>query len=138
MPINTHAIRGLVGELDQLVPRRDASVAVANEQPNGCSLLGNRTGYLRLGIELLKAGLAEAPSPAGAAGLVDVELAYLLDPRSPATLGPLRRRPEDFQAEDAEQAKFETTFRSLFLIVMVFLGIAAAIGMVGVAIWFTS
>jgi hypothetical protein len=138
VPINTHAIRVLVGQLDELVPREDASVAVTSDAPNACSLLGNRTGYLRLGIELMKTGLADAPPTAAGGNSVESGLAYLLDSQSPAALGPLLRRPEDSRAEDDRQAKFQATFRKLFLIAAALLGVVAAIGIVGVAIWVTS
>jgi hypothetical protein len=134
MSLNTHAVRGLVDELDQLVPREGTSVAVKIDRPDTCELLANRAGYLRLGIELMQAGLAEAPVDGHA---VDADLGYLFDQQSPALLGPLLRRTDD-PGDDEAQAAFQKKFRGAFMLLMGLFAILAAIGMVGVAVWFTS
>ena len=54
-------LRDLVDRLDRIVPKEGAYLALPADA-DGRTTSGNRTGYLRLGIELLRAAL----SPVGA------------------------------------------------------------------------
>ena len=70
-------IQALVRQLDEAVPR-DGHVEVLAEpdEPDSTLIRANRRGYLRLGIELLKA--AYAPSgPSRGRDLVHVDLEYI-------------------------------------------------------------
>ena len=136
MSLSIQAIRGFVDELDQLVARKGASVAVNTDRPEVCELIANRAGYLRLGIELMKAGLAEPRAPAGDAYRVDVDPGYLFNAQS-RRIGPLLRRIDDSDADQAQEA-FQKGFRGAFILLMGVAAILVAIGFVGVAIWLTS
>jgi hypothetical protein len=70
-------IRGLTGHLDRVVPR-DGAHLLMKSPPGGTRVVGNRLGYLRLGIELLKAALDPVQGSAEAAPRIDVNAGYLL------------------------------------------------------------
>ena len=70
-------IQALVEELDRLVPRTEAVVLLT--QYGGCDesqITATETGYLRLGIEVLKP--AVAPPLADSSGQLDVDWEYLV------------------------------------------------------------
>jgi hypothetical protein len=77
-------VRRLVEELDRKVPRWGAQVRLDNYGggPVECGFVGTRTGYLRYGVEMLKAGLEEPEEGPGPAFKVEPELAYLLSPET--------------------------------------------------------
>jgi hypothetical protein len=80
-------LRGLVEQLDQLVPREGAHVGLP-VGPGGGITIGNRAGYLRLGIELLVAALRPLPGSEETPPRVAPDVRYLLPPdsRSPFEL----------------------------------------------------
>ena len=52
-------VRALAAQLDELVPREGAMVRIRDDLDEGMTIVrGNRQGYLRLGIEFLKAAFA--------------------------------------------------------------------------------
>jgi hypothetical protein len=68
-------VRPLVEELDARIDKTDAAIMIRHFRPyDSYELLGNRLGLLRLGVELLKAGLNLPPT--GKRPLIE-ELAYL-------------------------------------------------------------
>lgn len=70
-------IRGLVERLDRLVPKPGAHLMTSAE-PSSLTIVGNRLGYLRLGIELLKAALQPAHGPSDDPPRVVPTIGYLL------------------------------------------------------------
>jgi hypothetical protein len=74
-------LREMVERLDRLVSRDGAHLTMAVE---GRTTLGSRAGYLRLGIEFLRAGLEPRPATEDAPARVEPELGYLLTPDSAA------------------------------------------------------
>jgi hypothetical protein len=70
-------IRELTGHLDRVVPK-DGAHLLTTTPPDRPRVVGNRLGYLRLGIELLKAALDPVQGPAEAAPRIDVNAGYLL------------------------------------------------------------
>lgn len=71
-------LRALVAQLDFLVPRAGAAIVEdcgLYDSEFDPAFTGNRLGYLRLGIELLK--LADAPPAPGHPDRVVVDLTYL-------------------------------------------------------------
>jgi hypothetical protein len=68
-------IRSLIKQLDEAIPR-EGQVEVFSDEPEYPCVRANRIGYLRLGVEFLKA--AEAPTTRSAGrDLVDMDLGYL-------------------------------------------------------------
>jgi hypothetical protein len=78
-------VREMVWELDAIVPRDGAQVRMVQYGggPDESRMVGTRRGYLRLGIELIKAALAK-PVQAGGQGddRLGVDLDYLTVPGS--------------------------------------------------------
>jgi hypothetical protein len=78
---NDDNIRRLVRELDAEVSREGAFVHLTQYGggPDESSIIANQAGYLRLGVELMKAGLAPPDTDAPA---VKLDLEGLLTPHS--------------------------------------------------------
>ena len=70
-------LRALVARLDRLVPRDGAHVMVSTPDDPHTSV-GNRVGFLRLGIEMLLGALDPIEAPEGGPPLVTPRLDYLL------------------------------------------------------------
>ena len=80
--METDELRTIVNRLDQTLSRENAKVTI---QKYGGDLdeafvVGTPNGYLRLGVEFLKAGLAPHTSPETPA--IDVDVEYLIDEES--------------------------------------------------------
>lgn len=76
-------IQELAHELDALVPRTDA-IVLMNQYRGGCDesqITATETGYLRMGIELLKASVVP-PLANGTSVQLDVDWEYLIAERS--------------------------------------------------------
>ncbi len=69
-------IRELVGQLDRLVPR-DGAHLIISAASDGRNPVGNRLGYLRLGIELLRATLDPVQGPGDAPPRIALDIGYL-------------------------------------------------------------
>jgi hypothetical protein len=75
-------LRELVARIDRLVPKEDAHVTIPGE--GEASTIGNRRGYLRLGVELLAAALDPRPGSAEGPPRIEPRLDYLLSEGSRA------------------------------------------------------
>jgi hypothetical protein len=78
--MGTESLNEIIAELDNRVPKEGALIRVAGDdvyEEGEPILVGNRTGYLRLGIELLK--LADAPPTARNPDRVEADLTGILD-----------------------------------------------------------
>jgi hypothetical protein len=76
-------LRELVGRLDRLIPREGAHLALSGE-PGHRTSIGNRLGYLRLGIDLLAAALRPLPPTNQAPTRIEPDVDYLLSDSSDA------------------------------------------------------
>ena len=90
---NDDRVRRLVRELDAEVSREGAFVHLTQYGggPDESSIIANQAGYLRLGVELMKAGLAPADTDAPA---VKLDLEGLLTPHSDLHFDWCERRAE--------------------------------------------
>lgn len=81
--MDNERVLALIDDLDAHVPREGAIVRFEQYGggPDESKVVGNRAGYLRLGIEFLKGGLAPF-NPGKDADLIQVEIDYLLDAQS--------------------------------------------------------
>jgi hypothetical protein len=96
--MDTDELRTIVNRLDQNVSRENAKVTI---QKYGGDLdesfvVGTPNGYLRLGVEFLKAGLAPHASPEKPA--IDVDVEYLIHDDSDVQFDYFERR-EDLTVE---------------------------------------
>ena len=88
-------IQERIEELDRDIPKESAEVVIfCEEESQDCEVIGNRAGYLRLGVEMLKAAIA----PLGSGEMfTPVSVDYLLT--SPRGLGVKRfTRLDDVQS----------------------------------------
>ena len=67
----------LVTRLDGLVPKEGAYLTIPAD-PDGNTTVGNRLGYLRFGVEMLRAALRPVPSSDEAPPRILPDLDYLL------------------------------------------------------------
>lgn len=79
-------LRALVERLGELLPRDGAHLTVSGDGSRR-STIGNRRGYLRLGVELLRAALAPLPATDTSPAHVDPALDGLLSEGSAPPLG---------------------------------------------------
>lgn len=70
-------LRALVLRLDRLLPREGAHLTIPADT-HGHTTVGSRQGYLRLGVELLKAALDPLPGSDREPARIEPELGYLL------------------------------------------------------------
>lgn len=70
-------LRDLVGRLDRLIPRDGAHLTIPGN-PEGATTVGNRLGYLRLGVEFLTAALHPLASSDAAPARIVPDLDRLL------------------------------------------------------------
>ena len=89
--MNDSEIQQRVDELDAAVKKDDAKMLVYVEPDDGsCEFVGNRQGYLRAGIEMLRAAIV----PLGAnESITPIEVGYLFGERS-LTVRRLKRRED--------------------------------------------
>ncbi len=75
-------LRDLVDALDRSIPKQGASLRIPGDA-DGNTTIGNQQGYLRLGVELLKAGLhPQALGDSHDIPHIPADVAYLLAPGS--------------------------------------------------------
>src|SRR5512138_3891035 len=73
----------LAARIDRLVPVEGAHLTMP-ASPGGRTTIGSRLGYLRLGVELLRAALAPVPATESAPARIEPTLDYLLSKDSSA------------------------------------------------------
>ena len=126
----------MVADLDAAVPRAGARVYLSQYGggPDESKMVANQRGYLRLGIELLRAAFAP-PSPKSQEQ-IEVDLRYLLTEESTVGFDWFERR------EDLADAKLTERRPSRFIPSMLVLGLVAVLilAMIGfgtVIVWIT-
>ncbi len=81
MAHDRESLRKLINQLDESVPREGAQARLdIGAGPDESCFVANEAGYLRFGVELLKAGIAE-PDPASDKR-VAVDLEYIITDES--------------------------------------------------------
>ncbi|HSE33871.1 MAG TPA: hypothetical protein VLA93_20030 [Pyrinomonadaceae bacterium] len=75
----TDDLNSIVNRLDRDIPRDNAKITIQRYggDLSEAFVVGTPNGYLRLGVEFLKAGLAPHASPGNSA--IDVDVEYLID-----------------------------------------------------------
>lgn len=92
-------LRILVKRVDDVVPKEGACVSLCAQDWNVS--FGNQEGYVRLGLEILRAALDPLPDSEKAPLRVAPDLGYLLTPDSSSPLGLCEVR-DDIVAETRE------------------------------------
>jgi hypothetical protein len=74
-------LRELVDQLDRLIPKEGARLKIPADS-EGKTTIGTQRGYLRLGVELLRAGLNPTAPAEPEIPQLPLDIAYLLTPDS--------------------------------------------------------
>jgi hypothetical protein len=74
-------LRDLVDQLDRLIPTEGAKLMIPSD-PDGNTTLGTERGYLRLGIEILRATLARQPADDRGVSRIPLDISSLLTQES--------------------------------------------------------
>jgi len=88
--VDDDSIRQIIEALDAEVPKHGAQVLLHTYGggPDECYCVANKQGYLRLGIEMLRAGYSESDEDS----LIDVDIEYLRVPGSTVKFDWFERR----------------------------------------------
>jgi hypothetical protein len=125
-------LHSLVAELDAAVPKGHARVMINlyDSGPDECSMVANEAGYLRFGVEMLKAAFAP-PGLHDRADAIPVEVDYLFTEDSEVHLNWFERREPDAPPADTGWSlrDFAVLAFSLFLVAL------AAIGLITLFTW---
>ena len=122
-------IRRFISDLDAAVPREDARVllTVYGGGPDESKMVGTERGYLRLGIEIMKAGLApESPDANDPAGL-SPDIDSIVHPDSTVNFDWFERRDPGVPIA----SESDSSGRVFAVAIVTALGAVAALAVVG-------
>lgn len=131
--LDHNQIKQLTEELNQLVPKEEAAVQIEfDDTTGGYDLIANQSGFLRLGIELLKAAYTPCPSGLGKKAIVS-DIEYLLKPDPQKSIKEFFRQDELFTIQPVsptEQRSLSYTFWAMVVsyFILIFICILALIG----------
>jgi hypothetical protein len=133
---DTEQIKKMVAELDAAVPRDGARVHLSQYGggPDESKVVGNQRGYLRLGIEFLRA--AFAPPTTKSQEQIDADLRYLLTEDSTVGFDWFERR-EDLTTTTQAERKPSRFAPAIITLVLICGLILAIIGLGTVVVWMT-
>ena len=81
--INEDELHTLIGQMDERIGKEGAIVRLdVQYEDDGTVIVANHLGYLRLGVEFLKAAYVPLRMDAEGSDAIDVDLAYLFGQRS--------------------------------------------------------
>ncbi len=131
--MDVEAIQRMVDALDREVPREDAVMRLDTYcGPEEMQVVANRGGFLRLGIEMMKAAFAE---PSGEeSGLEGVDLAYLQTTPSDSRLVAVDRRT-DMNEVAAEPQRWAQLLAGLVFAGCALAAVLAVVGAVAIVRW---
>lgn len=124
--INEDELYTLIGQLDERIGKEGAIVRVEDDEYEGKTIvLANELGYLRLGVEFLKAAYTSAPDGSTDRDVVEVDLLYLFGQSSICYT--FRRRESEPMTPDLGVSSVEGTLGALAALVFVAFCILAAL-----------
>lgn len=98
--INEDELHTLIGDLDERIGKEGAIVRlVVQYEDDGTVILANQLGYLRLGVEFLKAAYLPLQADSENGDAIDVDLPYLFGQETICFR--FRRRENDLPAPEA-------------------------------------
>ena len=130
---NEAAAEELIAKLDTLVPREGAHVSLAQYGggPDESCVIANRRGYLRLGIEFLKAAFA----PHEKQHLVKADIRYLLTRDSDVSFDWFERR-EDLPLATPDDKRVNIVGTIVAFSVLAVILTCALVGLITIVRWF--
>lgn len=125
----------IIDRLDESVSKENAKVRLYQYGGDGEDgwIVATRNGYLRLGIELLKAGMA--PTTAEERGMIDVDIQYLIDDDSSVSFSTFEI-VEELSTDTNENTWGDSLFIYTVIAVLIAIPILAVIGLVAVVRYF--
>lgn len=122
-------IADIAKRLDAGVPKENAAVRLNQYGGDGedGSVIATRAGYLRLGIEFLKAGSTAPKADEG--DVIDVELQYLIDDDSTITFSTFDL-VEELETQKYEESWGGKIFICIIVTVLIAMPILAIIGLI--------
>jgi len=125
--MDSDELKNIINKLDKEVPKENAAVLIEQYGggPDESQIFANTNGYLRLGIEFLKAAIADIGSTETRENSIDVNLEYLEHPDSSIWFDYFERT-EDLviSREHKETLKERFIGGTIFIGVIVFIGFA--------------
>lgn len=126
-------ITRIVAELDDDLSKENARVSLI--QYGGDSdesfIVATQNGYLRLGVEFLKAGLAPYRNPNIQPNQIEVDLEYLITDDSDISFDYFERN-ETLTIKTYEKSWSDSVFISIVIAVLVLIPILAIVGLVAI------
>ena len=135
--LTNEEIEQQIEQLDSSLPKDEGKIFIEALGPRGCEVIGNRNGYLRLGIELLKT--AVVPLQPGAL-FTSTTIDYLIqEERSQRVLR--FSRTEDVEAAIPPLPLKTESWRTKFaaigcLVIFLFLAVCILVGLAQIFGWF--
>jgi len=123
-------IQQLIAELDSAVPRDGAAVRWTKNGAGGreCAMIASKLGYLRLGIEFLKAGFIPTDKELPERQSVNVDVDYLITKDSDYAFDIFHRK-DDLRLEECTRSPASSKSVLGFIAVMAFV-IFALVGLI--------
>ena len=127
-------LKKLVAQIDSLVPANGAQVQLSQYGggPDESRVIANQRGYLRLGIEFLKA--AFAPNDARRPHLIAADIRHLLSEESDVGFDWFERR-EDLPAMSPRKSRFTRSIPFVVYPILIVLAICTFVGFVTIIRW---
>lgn len=123
-------IHNIVAELDEHVSKENATIGLYQygSGPDESNMVGSRNGYLRLGIEFLKAGTTPVDEGSSAT-VIDVDLGYLLSDDSTIFFDTFELA-EELPYRESEDGWGDKVFIYSIIAVLISIPILALVGLV--------
>ncbi len=135
--MNRDELREIIERLDAGVPRENARVSIQKygDELDEAFIVATTNGYLRLGVEFLKAGVAPFLAPEKTLGerphAIDVEVDYLIDEESDVRFDYFERN-EDLLIRTHEESRVDRFVPFVLLAVVLAVLALALFGLVAV------
>src|ERR671926_1315732 len=132
--MNPEELREIIERLDAALPRENARVSIQTygEDMEEAFLVATGNGYLRLGVEFLKAGVAPYLPPEKTEGkrphAVDVDLDYLLDAGSDVRFDYFERN-EELPVETEQNTWLDKAAPVTCMVLIIAVGVLALLGL---------
>lgn len=126
--MNTEEIKETILKLDQAVAKEGAVVALRQYGggPDESQIVANEIGYLRLGIELMKAAFSEKNAKIDEGNSISVDLDYLISPTSDISFDWFERT-ENVTAPKTQNEPWNSQLIGFFIMAVLFGIIALAL-----------
>lgn len=124
-------IQKKIEELDRGISKVDAAVRIDNCEPNDLYVTATQNGYLRIGVEFLKAAFAPQQTSDSESRLIEVDTEYLITKDSSTDFSSFERVDEIVE-ESQEESLSDSIVMYLILAILIAIPILAVIGLISI------